>query len=122
MTAHKKSLKEIQDKCRRVDLLTREGNIEGAQAALRQLVDAAMLLAVDLRTLEVQSRLSQYYDRAFPADSKGKRERVNKDDQATIVEMTRKGFSMREIGRVIKRTPSLVWAWQQKLGVKRSGR
>lgn len=43
-----------------------------------------------------------------------KRTRLSAKEIATIKAMTKKGATMREIAKKIRRVPSTVWRWQQK--------
>ena len=131
---YKQNLRTIRSGGRRVELMISKGSFEEAREHLREVVGAAMLLTVELHTMEIQDRVVKYYNQSFaappeeskekelvrePAAPKASRRRIKKRDQNVIAEMTRAGSSMREIGRAINRSPSLIWSWQQKLGIKK---
>lgn len=123
-TTYKQNLKAAQEGLRHVDLLTQKNDFAAAQRALCEVMNSALGLVKDLHVLEVCARIDAHFAQALLDNEKLRQpERaVTPEDQTTIVELTKQGCSMREIGRLIARSPSFVWYWQRKLGVKKGAR
>jgi len=110
----------VQKGLRRAELLSYSGEFEAAREVLQEVVDAAMLLVVDIHTLEIQARINAHFAQAVPSPeeapkpqkTKKKRAPMTDKERAVVDEMTKQGFTMREIAHVIKRSPSMVWYWQ----------
>lgn len=132
MDTYKKNIKLIRMWTANIQEHVRNDRMDKARGSLLALVRACFDLSVDLHRLSIRSRFAKLYPTTptAPAPKKvtdhkkprARRGRLSNEDKELIRTMTKAGHSMRDIAEKLNRTPSLVWRWQKKLGVKKGKR
>lgn len=136
MDTYKQNIKLIRERLSNVESHVRNDQMRQARETLLKLVKACFDLSVDLHSLEIRSRFAKLYplrtltpEKAdlpekvvTPAKKRTRRTWLSDKDKELIRTMTAEGSSMRDIAKKLDCTPSIVWRWQKKLGVKKGSR